>query len=313
MDAVRMHRYGGPEVLQNDSVAIPEPKGDALLVRVRATSLNHMDVGLRSDEFRAFTFWRLPFTLGFDLAGEVEAVGAKVTGFEPGDRVYGVIGLGGGANAEYALVRQDRVAHLPASLAWTDAAAIPIAGLTALQGLKACAGLNAGQRVLINGASGGVGAFGVLLAKLFGAHVAGVCSGAKRDFVQGLGADEVFDYREEDFTLRDESWDVVLDAAGNRTFADVRRVLGKQGVMVSPRLSPWNALDLVTTRVQRGPRFAFVRAKERSFDLAFLARLVETGRLRVPVERTYALEELSDAHRYLESGGVRGKVVVRVE
>lgn len=312
MRAVRLHRYGGPEVLQNDEVASPAPESDALLVRVRASSLNHIDVGLRAGEFSALTFWRLPVTLGFDLAGEVAAVGPRVTGFEPGDRVYGAVGHRGGANAEYALIRQSRVARLPPTLSWTDAAALPIAGLSALQALRTHAGLRDGQRVLVNGASGGVGAFGVLLAKLFGAHVVGVCSGEKREFVQSLGADEVIDYREEDFTHRSASWDVVLDAAGNREFADVRRVLSHRGVIVSTRLRPRSALELATSRLRAGPRLAFVPARERSFDLAFLARLVSEGRLKVPVDRTFMLGALSDAHRYLESGGVRGKVVVEI-
>lgn len=312
MRAVRMHRYGGPEVLQNDQVAVPTAKGDQLLVRVRATSVNHMDLSFRAGEPKAVTAWRLPFTPGFDLAGEVETMGPKVTGFEPGDRVFGELGIQGGANAEYVLIRQNRVALLPLSVSWTDAAAIPIAGLTALQALRTHAGLERGQRVLVNGASGGVGAFGVLLAKLFGAHVTAVCSGPKREFVLGLGADEVIDYREEDFTRRDAIWDIVLDASGGGTFADVRRVLSRRGVMIILRINRPNALAMVTSRLQIEPRLVLMVARARSHDLAFLARLVESGRLRVPVERTFVLEELSQAHSQLESGGVRGKVVVEI-
>jgi len=166
--------------------------------------------------------------------------------------------------------------------------------------------------VLVNGASGGVGAFGVILAKFFGARVMGVCSGEKRDFVVGLGADDTLDYREEDFTQRREKWDVILDAAGNREFGDVKRVLTDEGVMVSTRLRPRTALDVVTARLRGGSRPVFVPARERSFDLAFLARLIEQGKLRVPVDRTFALTELEEAHRYAESGAVRGKVAVRV-
>lgn len=281
-------------------------------MRVRATSVNHMDLSFRAGEPKAVTAWRLPFTSGFDLAGEVEAVGPKVTGYEPGDRVFGELGLQGGANAEYVLVKQNRVALLPPSISWTDAAALPIAGLTALQALRTHAGLQQGQRVLVNGASGGVGAFGVLLAKLFGAHVTAVCSGGKREFVLGLGADEVIDYRHEDFTRRDATWDVVLDASGGGKLADVRRVLSRRGVMVILRMNAPNALAMVTSRLQVGPRLVLMVAQARTSDLAFLARLVESGRLRVPVERTFALEEVSEAHRHLEAGGVRGKVVVEV-
>lgn len=312
MHATRLHRFGGPEVLQRDELESPTPKGDELLVRVRATSLNHIDVGMRRGDLRAVTFWRLPLTLGFDLAGEVAACGPEVTAFRPGDRVYGAIGHRGGANAEYALIKQSRVALLPPALSFTEMASVPIAGLTALQALKTHAGLRAGQRVLVNGASGGVGAFGVLLAKLFGAQVTGVCRGTKRDFVLGLGADEVLDYREQDFTRGQEKWDVVFDAAGNRSFSDVQGVLGDQGVMVSTRLSPRLALAVVAARLKGGPRLRFVPARERSADLAFLARLVETGELRVPVDRTFGFDELPEAHRYLEAGEVCGKVAVRL-
>lgn len=312
MRAVRLHRFGGSEVLQMDEVATPKPRGDELLVRVHATSLNHIDVGMRRGDLRALSFWRLPLTLGFDLAGVVAECGPKVTAFLPGDRVYGAVGHGGGANAEYALVKQSRVALMPPSLSFTDAAVVPVAGLTALQALKTHARLREGQRVLVNGASGGVGAFGVLLAKLFGAHVTGVCSGQKRDFVLGLGADDTLDYREEDFTQRRETWDVVLDAAGNREFGDVKRVLTDSGVVVGTRLNPRTALGVVTARLQGGPRPAFVPARERSVDLAFLARLIEQGRLRVPVDRTFELSDIQAGHGYLESGEVRGKVAVQV-
>ncbi len=312
MRATRLHRFGGPEVLQSDEVETPKPKGDEVLVRVRATSLNHIDVGMRRGDLKLLVLWRLPLTLGFDLAGEVTECGPKVTAFLPGDRVYGAIGHRGGADAEYALVKQARVALVPPSLSFTDAAVIPVAGLTALQALRTHAGLRAGQRVLVNGASGGVGAFGVLLAKLFGAQVTGVCSGEKRDFVIGLGADNTLNYREEDFTQGQEKWDVVFDAAGNREFGEVKQVLTDEGVMVSTRLSPRTALDVLTARLRGGSRPAFVPARERSFDLAFLARLIEEGKLSVPIDRTFSLNELKEAHRYAESGAVRGKVAVRV-
>lgn len=312
MHTMRLHRFGGPDVLQLDELEPPQPKGDELLVRVHATSLNHIDVGMRRGDLKAVTFWRLPLTLGFDLAGEVTACGPEVTAFRPGDRVYGAIGHRGGANAECALIKQTRVALLPPALSLTQMATVPIAGLTALQALKTHAQLRAGQRVLVNGASGGVGAFGVLLAKLFGAHVTGVCRDTKRDFVLGLGADETLDYREQDFTQGQEKWDVVFDAAGNRSFNDVHQVLTAQGVMVSTQLSPRLALAVVAARLRSGPRLSFVPARERSADLAFLARLVETGELRVPIDRTFGFGELPEAHRYLEAGEVCGKVAVRL-
>ncbi len=311
MRAARLHRFGGPKGLQLDEIRTPKPKGDELLVRVHAASLNHIDVGMRRGDLKAFTVGRLPLTLGFDLAGEVVACGPKVTAFVPGDRVYGAIGHRGGAAAEYACIKQDRVALVPPTLSLTELAAVPIAGLTALQGLRRYAGLRAGQRVLVNGASGGVGAFGVLLAKLFGAQVTGVCSTKKRDFVFGLGADEVLSYQEGDFTRSSRRWEVVFDAAGNRTFADVRRVLAPKGIVVGTQLGFRSALAMVTPKLHT-PRLAFVPAGERSYDLAFLARLIEQNRLRVPIDQTFALDDIQDAHRHLEAGEVRGKVVVHL-
>lgn len=312
MRAARIHRFGGPEVLRFDEVKIPKPKRDELLVRVHATSLNHIDVGMRRGDLKVFAVGRLPLTLGFDLAGEVVACGAQVTAFAPGDRVFGAIGHRGGAAADYACVKQSKVARVPPTVALTTLAAVPIAGLTALQALRVYARLRPGQRVLVNGASGGVGAFGVSLAKLFGAQVTGICSEAKRDFVRGLGADEVLDYRTADFTNSNRCWDIVFDAAGNRTFGEVRRVLSPRGVMVTTRLAPRVALSMLTPARRGARRLAFVPARERSMDLAFLASLVEQGELHVPVARTFRFEEMAAAHHHLESGNARGKIVVRL-
>ena len=312
MRAVRLHQFGDPDVLQLDEVALPEPKGDELRVRVHATSLNYAELGVRRGEMKAFSFWQMPLTLGFDLAGEVEACGANVTAFRPGDRVYGAIGHRGGANADYACVKQSRVTLAPASLSLEALAAVPVAGLTALQALRGIADLRAGQRVLVNGASGGVGAFAVQLAKRFGGTVTGVCSGAKRDFVLSLGADEVIDYQQEDFAERRERWDVVFDASGKRDFAALHGALSDEGRAISTRISPRGAFNALTSRLGAAPRYHFIPARERSYDLAFLARLIEGGELRAPVDRTFGLEDLPAAHRYMESGEARGKVVVKV-
>jgi NADPH:quinone reductase-like Zn-dependent oxidoreductase len=312
MRAARIHRFGGPDVLQLDEVSVPKPKRDELLVRVHATSLNHIDMGMRRGDLKAFTLGRLPLTLGFDLAGEVVACGAQVTAFAPGDRVFGAIGHRGGATADYACVKQSRVTRVPPTVALTTLAAVPIAGLTALQALRVYARLRPGQRVLVNGASGGVGAFGVALAKLFGGQVTGVCSEAKRDFVLGLGADEVMDYRNVDFTHLNRRWDVVFDAAGNRAFGEVRRVLSPKGVMVTTRLAPRVALSMLSPVRHAARRLVFVPARERSIDLAFLASLIEQGELHVPVDRTFRFEEICAAHQHLEAGDVRGKIVVQL-
>ena len=236
----------------------------------------------------------------------------QVSAFLPGDRVYGAIGHQGGANADYACVKQSRVTLAPAPLAFGELAAVPVAGLTALQALRSVANLQEGQRVLVSGASGGVGAFAVQLAKRFGGTVTGVCSGAKRDFVESLGAFDTIDYQKDDFSQRSERWDIIFDASGKRDFAELQRVLSDEGRAVSTRLSPRGALNAVTSKLGVAPRYHFIPARERSYDLAFLARLIERGELRVPLDRTFELKDLPEAHRYMEAGEVCGKVVVKV-
>jgi len=252
--------------------------------------------------------------LGFDIAGEVIACGPEVTGFEVGDRVVALLGHGGGGQAEQVLVPQSRAALAPASVDDVHAAALPLAGLTALQALRGRAGLHAltDPRVLVVGAAGGIGSFGVQLAKIFGAHVTAVGSRDRADHLRGLGADEVLDRRSHDVTAPGPTYDVVLDAPSALTFDAVRPVLAADGVMVSTKpLSPDTLKALAGAPLRRrGPRFDTVMTKASSQDLAFLARLVDSGRLRVPVDRTLPLEQVAEAHRHLASNQVRGKVVL---
>ena len=314
MRAVRFHRFGDPGVLRVDSVETPQPKGDEVLLKVHGSSINYSDVGLRRGELKLVSFWRLPLTPGFDVAGEVVACGPEVTAFLPGDRVYALLGLQAGGLAEYVCVAQEKLGNAPQTLSLFDAAAVPLAGLTALQGLRGKAGLHAreGQRVLVNGASGGVGAFAVQFAKFFKCHVTAVAGTGKLDFVRGLGADEALDYHQADFTRLSTQWDVVFDAAGKREFGEVRPVLRPGGVMVSTRTSPQGVLASVTTAVTDGPDFSFLITKERGQDLNFLAGMIDRGQLRVPVDRVFHLAEAADAHRYFESNATQGKVVIAV-
>jgi NADPH:quinone reductase-like Zn-dependent oxidoreductase len=314
MRAIRFHRFGDPSVLQLDSLETPQPKGDEVLLRVHGSSINYSDLGLRRGELKMVSFWRMPLTPGFDVAGEVVACGPEVTAFLPGDGVYALLGLQAGGLAEYVCVAQEKLGKAPQTLSLVEAAAVPLAGLTALQGLRGKAGLHnrAGQRVLINGASGGVGAFAVQLAKFFKCHVTGVAGAGKRDFVRELGADEALDYHEVDFTKLSAQWDVVFDAAGKREFGEVRPVLRPGGVMVSTRTSPQGVLASVTTAVTDGPGFSFLITKERGQDLDFLAGLIDRGQLRVPIDRIFALTEAAEAHRYAEGKAAQGKVVIAV-
>lgn len=321
MRAVRFAHFGDPSVLQVDQV--PEarsPVADELLVRVAASSVNGTDLGLRRGDLKIATWGRMPFVPGFDLAGEVVRCGPAVTAFRPGDQVTALLSHGGGGQAEEVLVRQFRAALAPRTCSLTEAAGLPLAGLTALQALYGHAGLPARStpaRVLVIGASGGIGSFAVQLAKLAGASVTGVASRAKLDFVAELGADELVDYRSQEVTTLGETWDVIVDTPGKARYSEVHDVLAPNGVLVSTRpISPDALRALTRGRLagrhrQDGRRFAAVRTQARSQDLAHLTRLVDGGHLRVPLDRSYPMAEAAEAHRYAE-GPARGKVVLTV-
>ncbi len=299
-------------MLQVDEVPWPHPADDQVLLRVHASSINGTDLGLRRGEGPFRLIVRRPFTVGLDVAGEVVRVGRRVSAFEVGQRVYALIGHSGGGAAEYVNVNAARLALAPSSVGWAEAAAVPLAGLTALQALREGAGpnLRPGARVLIYGASGGIGAFGVQLAKHFGAVVTGVARLEKLDFVRGLGADAVLDTRDSASAWQGEPWDVVFDTPPALKFADVKPHLGQAGVYVSTRPIPTSPSDLGGLLARTGPRFASVMTKERSQDLTYLARLIDDGALRVPLDCTFALSDIVAAHRYAEGPAVRGKVVV---
>ncbi|GIJ10498.1 NAD(P)-dependent alcohol dehydrogenase [Micromonospora andamanensis] len=332
MKAIVQHRYGSPDVLRLGEIDTPTPGDGEVLVRVRASSVNAYDWhAMRGDPYLA----RLSFGLrrptamvrGQDFAGRVEAVGRAVTRFRPGDEVYGEAGPAGGAFAEYVSVAENLVEAKPANLSFEQAAAIPLAATTALVCLCDAAGLQAGQHVLINGASGGVGTFAVQLAKAYGAQVTAVCRTRNVDLVRSLGADHVVDYTREDFTRTDavsagRRYEVLLDLVGNRSLTDLRRVLTPDGTLllsgggVFTGGSVFGPMSLLV----RGPIVArFLRhrilapsATAGRGHLATLRELAESGRLTPVIDRTYRLSEVPEAIRYVESEHARAKVVVTV-
>lgn len=318
MRALRFARTGEPSVLRVEEVPAPRaPAGDELLVRVRASSVNGTDLGLRRGQLRVARLGRLPFVPGFDLAGHVLACGPRVTAFAPGDRVMALLGHGGGAAAEQVLVRQSRAARIPAALSDEQAAALPLAGLTALQALYGAAclwGRTRPARVLVFGAAGGIGAYGVQLARLAGAHVTGTARAVQQDFVRGLGVDALVDHRTEDVTKLGERWDVVLDSPGVRGLDRMRPALADDGVLVSTRPLSLDAVRGLAPRPLRpaGARLAGVMTKARSSDLSHLAALVQDGRLVVPLDSVFPLERAAAAYRRAE-GDSAGKVVLRVD
>lgn len=323
MKAWTWDRYGSPDVLTLRDVDEPDIARDEVLVRVRAASVNPYDWRhLRADPFlvRLSVGLRRPragLILGADLAGVVERVGDEVSGLRPGDEVFGEVPLG--AFAEAVAVSQERLAVKPAGLPFEQAAAVSMAAHTALQGLRDEGGIAAGQRVLVHGASGGIGTFAVQLAKTFGAEVTGVCSTRNLELVRSLGADEVVDYTREDFTRRERRYDLLLDIVGDRSLAELRRVLTPRGTLVivggiatSGRLLGPAAQMLRGALASRfvGHRIASVGWRPNAGDLRFLAELMEAGQVAPVIDRTYPFAELPEALRHLERRHARGKIAI---
>jgi len=319
MKAIVNRSYGGPEVLRCEEVPKPEPGDDEVLIRVRAAAVNPMDYGLISGVWlmRLMTGLRKPKLTrpGADVAGEVEAVGRNVTRFKPGDPVFGVAR---GAFAEYVCASQDRLALKPADLTFEQAAAIPVAGLTALQGLRDKGRVQRGQKILITGASGGVGSFAVQIAKAFGAEVTAVCSTRNVELVRSLGADHVIDYTREDFTRSTGRYDLIFDAVGNRPLSACRRVMTPKGTFVPVGVRPgghWIGplpylLKLFASRPFVSQTVVFFVGRINTDDLNAMTRLIESNQVTPLVDRILPLSETAEAFRHLKEGHPRGKVVV---
>ena len=319
MRALRYDRYGAPDVLYIAEMPEPSPAAGEAKVRVRAASLNPLDWKVRAGHVRFLPVFRAPPRgMGADFAGEIVGVGGGATSRHVGERVLGALLPFGraGTLAEFIVVALDRIVPIPDELDFEHAAALPIAGGTALQALTDEAGVAPGQRVLINGAAGGVGHFAVQIAKHLGAHVVAVCSAANAEFVRNLGADEVVDYAREDFTLRSDRFDVVFDAACASSFAAAKSVLTETGCYIN---TGGDAGAVVSTAISA--MLARFSSRQRAIPLALrsgppiwnrLAKLVREGVLRPHVERTIALEEVAEAQRAMETGHARGKIVVRL-
>jgi NADPH:quinone reductase-like Zn-dependent oxidoreductase len=319
--AIVCRRYGPPRVLTIEELDTPVPGDAEVLIRVRAAAVNPLDKTFRGTPyvFRPLFGLRKPKDTrpGRDVAGQVEAVGGSVARFKPGDDVFGVCR---GAFAEYASAAESRLAPKPAAVSYEQAAAAPVAGLTALQGLRDRGLVRPGQSVLINGAAGGVGTFAVQIAKVLGAEVTGVCSTRNVDLVRSLGADRVIDYTREDFTRGTERYDLIFDCVGNRSLLALKRLLKPQGrylaVGAPPQgrwIGPLGRLlktALFSRLVSR--RFGLFLAKVRSEDLAVLGDLMEAGKVRPAIDRRYTLAQVPEALGYLEEGHARGKVVITI-
>jgi NADPH:quinone reductase-like Zn-dependent oxidoreductase len=314
-------RYGAPDVLELQDVDKPVVKDSEVLVRVRASSLNQGDLDYlygRPFLTRMGIGLRKPRDpgLGFDVAGQVEAVGKDVRRFRRGDEVFGdLTQFGHCAFAEYACAPERAWEHKPTSLTFEEAATLPQAAILALQGLRGKRRIEPGDRVLVNGASGSVGPFAVQIAKAFGAHVTGVCSTGKMDFVRGLGADDVIDYTKDDYTTGQDRYDWIVDIAGNRSVLQARHALRPKGVYVMAGGSAGRIFACLIL----GPLISLATSKRigilwwkpfKKEDVAVLTELIEAGTVRPVIDRTYPLSEVPDALRYLADGHAQGKVVI---
>ena len=320
MKAIIYPKYGSPDVLEYTDQEKPTPTDDEVLVKIEAASVNPLDWHrMRGQPFlvRLSDGLRKPkdSRLGADIAGRVEAVGRNVSQFQLGDEVFGEIYAGG--LAEYACKHEASLALKPTTTSFEEAAAVPVAALTALQGLRDHGQIQPGQKVLINGASGGVGTFAVQIAKSFGAEVTGVCSTRNLAMVRSIGADHVIDYTQEDFARNGQKYDLLLDAFGNRSVADYRRTMTLKGICVVVgfttlgRMLPVMLSGLFASR-SKGQKISTMLASVKQADLVYLKELMEAGKVVSVIDRRYPLHESAEAIRYLETSRARGKVVITV-
>ncbi len=322
MKAVTQYRYGGLDTLEYDTVARPVAAKDEVLIRVHGASINAADwLLMQGEPFIA----RLAFglrrpktpTRGRDVAGVIEAVGDSVRGFSVGDEVYAEVDAG--SFAEYTVAHVKRLAHKPSRIRFDEAAAVPIAGTTALQGMRDVAKIKRSDRVLINGASGGVGSFAVQLAKAYGAEVTGVCSTANLEFVRSLGADHVIDYTAENFATGDDRYDVIVDLVGNRSLAECRRALTRRGTLVLASGNGGRVLGPILRMLAAMLLGVFVTQNLRPLssvasgaDLEVLRELIDAGTITPAVGRSYPLAETAEAIRHFAEGHPRGKITITV-
>jgi len=310
--AIRFHRYGPADVLRWEEAPDPTPRRGEVRVRVRAAGLNPKDVLVRKGKLRLFTHGRFPQGSGYDLAGEVDALGPGVRSLRLGEPVFAMIqSWRAGACAELAVVPEGQLAPKPSSISMTEAAGVPLAALTALQALRDLLRIRRGQRVALNGASGGVGVFAVQIARILGADTTAVCSARNAEWVRALGADRVLPYDERPLAEASETFDAVFDIFGTAPHPRVKHLLTERGRYVTTIPNAQNAArDVLTRFTSRPARLVVVRSRRR--DLAQLARWIDAGELAPVIDRVWPMPEAAEAHRYLETKRAKGKVVLEV-
>jgi len=314
--AIVYTKFGPPEVLHLQEVEKPTPKDNEVLIKIHATTVVKEDPDWRaSPGFNGFLKPRHPI-LGQELAGEVEAIGKDVTRFRPGDQVFGIDMFG--AYAKYKCMPENgALAIKPANISYEDAASVPNGALTALPFLRDKGKIQSGQTVLIYGASGSVGTAAVQLAKYYGAEVTGVCSTTNLEWVKSLGADQVIDYTQEDFTENGKTYDIIFDTVGKRSFSECKGSLTDEGIYLATVPTPVIMLQALWTAKSGSKKVKFAAAglrpaSEKIKDLVFLTELIEAGKIRSVIDRCYPLEQIVEAHRYVEQGHKKGNVVITV-
>jgi NADPH:quinone reductase-like Zn-dependent oxidoreductase len=321
MKAIIRTRYGPPDVVQFAEVEKPAPADNEVLIKLYAASVNPVDLFCMKGAplIRSIPGLRTPKlkVLGCDIAGRVEAVGKNVKEFKPGDEVFGVTGFAGGGFAEYVCAPEDKLALKPVNLSFEEAAAVPIAAITALQGLPDNGRIQPGQKALVEGASGGVGTFAIQIAKSFGAEVTAVCSTRNVDTARSLGADHVIDYTQEDFAKSGQRYDLILAANAHHSIAEYRQALSPHGIYIAAgggvgRILQALLLGPLLSRIGR-KQVRFFLAKINRKDLICLKDLLEAGKVVPVIDRRYPLSESAEALRYLEKGHAQGKIVITVE
>jgi NADPH:quinone reductase-like Zn-dependent oxidoreductase len=319
MKAIVYTKFGSPDVLKLKEVAKPTPKDNEVLIRIIATTVAVEDPGIRARPGLNGFLKPKKSILGFYLAGVVEAVGKDVKRFKQGDQVYGNTGLGLlGTYAEYICMPEEGALVIkPANITYAEAAALPNGALTALPFLRDKGNIQSGQKVLINGASGAVGTIAVQLAKHFGAEVTGVCSTTNLELVKSLGADKVIDYTKEDFTKNGQTYDIIFDTVGKSPFSRYKGSLTENGTYLTTVPSPMTMLQMLWTSMAGGKKIGIAAtglrpSSEKTKELIFLNGLIETGKIKAVIDRSYPLEQMAEAHKYVAGGHKKGNVVITI-